>query len=136
MRNARGITLIETAVALVLLTIAIATSASYSQSFRLQDAVLWDEFCADELALSVLEDLRTKPPAITAATGIAYQTSGPQNEKLSTTLSDTKVNVRVLPAEGEPALLEVRVEVSWVPTIQRGERRATIERKALLRGRP
>lgn len=134
MKNARGITLIETAVALVLLTIAIATSASYSQSFRLQDSALWDEFCAHELALSVLEELRTKPPAVTPETEIVYQLSGPLNEKLSTTLGDIKVNVRVLPVEGEPTLVEVRVQVSWVPTIQRGDRRATIERKSLLRG--
>lgn len=136
MRKARGITLIETAVALVLLTIAIGASVSYSQTFRLQDSVLWDEFCAHELAVSVLEELRAKPPTVTTAAGITYRPAGPLSEKMSTTLSEAKVILRALPVENEPTLLEVRVEITWTPTIQRGGRRASIERKILLRGRP
>lgn len=132
MKCLRGFTLIEISVALAILAIVLTASASYIQHLRANDAQQWDEFCAHELAVSVLQEIRASPPEVGESD---FKLAGPASEKLSTTLPDAKIRVHVTPAGEKAELLEARVVVTWAPSLGRGsERRAELERRAIVRG--
>lgn len=135
MKRIRGYTMIETAVAFALLTLAVAVASHYTHLFRVHEAQLWEEFCAHELALSVLDDLRTQPPPPPGAAQ-PHTLSGPLLDKLKLTLPDAQVAVTVSAVAGDAALREARVEVSWTTANPHGPPRATLVRTALLRGAP
>jgi len=133
MKRNGGFTLIEIIMALALLAIVLSASTSYIQQSRADDASHWEEFCAHELALSVLHELRSSAP--TPGEETEFKLSGPASEHLATTLADSKIHIRVIPAAGNPSLKEARVVVSWMPSISRGStRRATLERRAIVGG--
>jgi hypothetical protein len=114
MKRAQGFTVLEAMAALGALTVVLTASWVLLARSRQHGRVLWDELCAEEWAVAILEEARAGPaPPVTPANGRNAALSGPLAERFSTTLPEAQAILHVRPAPACPGLLEIKVVVRW-----------------------
>lgn len=108
-RHSRGFTLIEVTIALTLLVTVLAASWTLLSGAQRNERMLWDEFSANELAVSQLEratSSRTLEITPVAGSPVEIADANPDLPQVTMTQFVTAVDER-------PELVDVRVLIAW-----------------------
>lgn len=107
--RARGFTLLEVVIALTLLVTVLAASWTLLGSAQRNEHVLWDEFTANELAISQLERVCARRTLETTPVNGQVLNVEPGESQLP----ELKMTLFVANAPNTALLADVRVVVAW-----------------------